>query len=39
MAFGRDHAAAVERSDGSDQVNAELIESTRERADVLVVGA
>jgi pantothenate kinase len=39
MAFGRDHAAAVERSDGSDQVNAELIESTRSRADVLVVGA
>lgn len=39
MAFGRDHAAAVARSDGSDQVNAELIESTRERADVLVVGA
>jgi pantothenate kinase len=39
MAFGRDHTAAVERSDGSDQANAELIESTRDRADVLVVGA
>ncbi len=39
MAFGRDRAAAEERSDGSDQVNAALIESTRHRADVLVTGS
>ncbi|NHA66557.1 nucleoside/nucleotide kinase family protein [Phycicoccus sp. CMS6Z-2] len=39
MTFGRDHAAAVERSDGSDQVNAELVEQSRSRADVVVEGA
>ena len=39
MTFGRDRAAAEERSDGSDQVNALLIEATRHRADVLVTGA
>jgi pantothenate kinase len=38
MAFGRDRSAAEERSDGSDQVNAVLIESTRHRADVVVTG-
>ncbi len=38
MAFGRDRAAAEERSDGSDQVNALLVEGTRHRADVLVTG-
>jgi pantothenate kinase len=38
MAFGRDRVAAEERSDGSDQVNALLVESTRHRADVLVTG-
>ncbi len=39
MAFGRDRAAAEERSDGSDEVNALLIEATRHRADVLLTGA
>lgn len=39
MAFGRDRVAAEERSDGSDQVNAALVESTRHRADVLVTGS
>jgi pantothenate kinase len=39
MTFGRDRAAAEERSDGSDHVNALLVESTRHRADVLVTGA
>lgn len=39
MAFGRDRSAAEERSDGSDQVNALLVEGTRHRADVLVTGA
>jgi pantothenate kinase len=38
MLFGRDRGAAEERSLGSDQVNAELVASTRHRADVLVVG-
>lgn len=38
MAFGRDLVAARERSYGSDERNAELIEATRGRADVIVVG-
>ena len=38
MAFGRDLAAARERAFGSDERNAELIETTRARADVLVTG-
>jgi len=38
MLFGRDRPAAKERSLGSDQVNAELVASTRHRSDVLVVG-
>ena len=38
MAFGRDRAAAEERSDGSDEVNARLVEATRHRADVVVTG-
>lgn len=39
MAFGRDRAEAEERSDGSDHVNALLVEGTRHRADVVVTGA
>ena len=39
MAFGRDRAEAEERSDGSDHVNALLVEGTRPRADVVVTGA
>lgn len=38
MTFGRDRARAEARSLGSDQVNAELIARTCERADVLVTG-
>jgi pantothenate kinase len=38
MAFGRSRAEAEERACGSDQVNAELIRTTRDRADVVVVG-
>jgi pantothenate kinase len=38
MAFGRDLVAARERSYGSDERNAELIEATRGRADVIVAG-
>lgn len=38
MAFGRDREAAEERSGGSDQRNADLVDATRHRADVLVVG-
>ncbi len=39
MAFGRDRAEAEDRSLGSDQANALLVSTTRDRADVLVVGA
>jgi pantothenate kinase len=38
MAFGRSRAEAEQRSLGSDQVNAELVRTTRNRADVVVVG-
>ena len=38
MAFGRDRAEAEERAYGSDQLNAELVRTTRDRADVVVVG-
>jgi pantothenate kinase len=38
LAFGRSRAEAEERALGSDQVNAELIRTTRDRADVVVVG-
>ncbi len=38
IAFGRSQAEAEERALGSDQVNAELIQTTRNRADVVVVG-
>jgi pantothenate kinase len=38
MEFGRDREAAEERSTGSDQINADLIARTRERADVVVTG-
>ena len=38
MAFGRSRAEAEERARGSDQTNAELIRTTRDRADVVVVG-
>jgi len=38
MAFGRDRQAAEDRSFGSDQVNAEVVARTSERADVLVTG-
>jgi pantothenate kinase len=38
MEFGRDHDAARARALGSDEVNARRIESTRGRADVIVVG-
>lgn len=38
MAFGRDRAEAEERAYGSDQLNAELVRATRDRADVVVVG-
>lgn len=38
MEFGRDRSAAEERSMGSDQINADFIRSTRERADVVVTG-
>jgi pantothenate kinase len=38
MAYGRSRAEAEERALGSDQVNAELIRTTRNRADVVVVG-
>jgi pantothenate kinase len=36
MKFGRDRDEAEERSTGSDQFNAELIASTRQRADLIV---
>jgi pantothenate kinase len=36
MAYGRDRAEAKARSYGSDQVNAELIATTRSRADLVV---
>ena len=39
VAFGRDAAAAAERTDGSDQVNATLVERTRHLADVIVTGS
>jgi pantothenate kinase len=39
MQFGRDRVAAVERARGSDQRNAELIRSTRARADLMIVGS
>jgi len=38
MAFGRDRAEAEQRAYGSDQLNAELVRATRDRADVVVVG-
>lgn len=38
MAFGRDRAHAEERSLGSDEANAALVATTRDRADLLVVG-
>ena len=38
MAHGRGLAEAQERSLGSDQVNADLVRTTRNRADLLVVG-
>ena len=38
MAYGRSRAEAEQRALGSDQVNAELIQTTRNRADVVVVG-
>jgi pantothenate kinase len=37
-AFGRDDDAARARALGSDQRNAELIVTTRDRADVVVTG-
>lgn len=39
MAFGRDLATATARALGSDQRNAELIASTRARADLVITGA
>jgi pantothenate kinase len=36
MTYGRDRDAAEERSTGSDQLNANLIASTRDRADLIV---
>jgi pantothenate kinase len=36
MRFGRDRGEAEERSTGSDQFNADLIASTRQRADLIV---
>lgn len=38
MQFGRDRADAEARAMGSDQLNAELIASTKARADVIVTG-
>lgn len=38
MQFGRDRQAAEERTKGSDQINAELIASTKQMADVVVTG-
>jgi pantothenate kinase len=38
MAFGRSRAEAEARALGSDQVNAELVRTTRKRADLVVVG-
>jgi len=38
MAFGRSRVEAEERALGSDQVNAALIQTTRNRADVVVLG-
>jgi hypothetical protein len=38
MAYGRSRAEAEQRALGSDQGNAELIQTTRNRADVVVVG-
>jgi pantothenate kinase len=39
MEFGRDRPTAEARASGSDQVNAELIAGTRNRADVIVTGS
>jgi pantothenate kinase len=38
MSYGRSREVATARATGSDQVNAEVIEATRSRADVIVVG-
>jgi pantothenate kinase len=38
VAFGRDQTTAEARARGSDQVNAELIATTRGRADLVIVG-
>jgi pantothenate kinase len=38
MAYGRSRAEAESRAHGSDQRNAELIEATRDRADLIVPG-
>lgn len=38
MAHGRGPAEAKERALGSDQINAELVRATRDRAEVVVVG-
>jgi len=38
ITFGRDAAAARDRTYGSDQRNAELVATTKHRADVVVLG-
>jgi pantothenate kinase len=38
ISFGRDAAAARERTHGSDQRNADLVVTTKQRADVVVLG-
>lgn len=38
MTFGRDREAARARATGSDQVNADFVMTTRQRADVLISG-